>query len=108
MAEDFLKQVSLDNLGEVQTLKGSLRNLRTTVAACNTQFIEAGLAFAIKNLRATKKEGKQSKSKTGDKKDAQTMKQVITDMNAKIITGECGVKSSMVHKVLYDESSKHL
>ena len=107
-ADDYLKAFTLDGLETVSALKEAVAQSSVIIRACNVQFIEAGLVFALRHLSGGVKKDKKTKKDKEDKKETSSMKQIITDMNTKLVSGEYGVKPALVHEVLMSEATKFL
>ena len=105
-AQDYLSSVCLGELPAVEELKTAVDDACKLLASAHAQYIEAGFVYAVRHLRESK--SKDKKAKKEEKKDATTMKQVLTDLNTKLVSGEHGVRSHMICKVLLAEATKHL
>ena len=92
-------------------LKDATSQSFVIIRACHVQFIEAGLVFAVRQLSGGKKDKKSKKDKDvskEDKKEANHMRQIITDMNTKLVSGEFGVKPALVQETLMSEAINFL
>ena len=108
--EDFLKNSSaMGDLGGLVQLKDALPSARTMVCKCHVQFVEAGIVYALRNLRSAKQAKTEKSDKKKDKAHMEkSMKSVLEDMNTRIVSGEFGIRNHMVNQHLRDEMSQCL